>query len=523
MKKIKYYIPALALFFIFGHVIKTHAQSEKELLAQLVSEDQDAIDALVLYPEDTRTAILEASLHPEALIKLESVQSQTSGSFSALMDRYTRSTQEIIWDLTRYPGLVHALATVDNGSKKEIKNILQDYPEVIHRRAEEAVQVSQPLLVEIDQLNIAAEAAFNILLADYPARTQTALRKLITLPEVLTILTDNIRLTVLAGDIYKKDSAWVLHKISSFHLEVASGQAEEVADLKASAATYEEEYGYNDTYYEYEYDDLYYDAEVDNVVEQHYYYYNYPYWFGYPNWYYYPRWRLYPLWYDWGFYLGNSGTCIVVNMPSFYFMNWYFYLPHHHHYWPHLSAQFTNHYYGHRAIGTSSINTTVANWKERNREVVTDDWTRDDGRLVERFKEFGKFESAREKYNEAHPQKAQTQKEYLDRNSNRFPKMTEKTERNKVRENDLNKPVPKTSAPETTIPRKKDVSSNRIEPKVNKAKDYHKNTWEKPRSTRPKVQTIPRPKTNTQPKTIKPKNPKVVIPKTGNNKVRKKN
>ena len=539
MNKSKFYIPALALLFMLGQIFQTSAQSGKELLAQLVSEDQDAINALVLYPEDTRLSILEASLHPEALIKLESIQSQTSSSFRELMDKYPRDIQEMIWDLTRYPDLVHRLALAEAGSKKDIEKILGDYPDVIHLRAEEAAMGYLPFLVEIDQLNRAAESAFNVLLKDYPEKSQTALRELITLPEVLTILTDNIRLTVLAGDLYRKEPEWVLHKADSFHLEVARRNAEEIEDwkaslednpkameeMKASAESYEQEYGYDDDYYDYSDDDLYYDGEVENMVVRHYYYYNYPYWFGYPSWYYYPRWRLYPAWYDWGFYFGNSGTCIVMNLPSFYFMNWYFYQPHHHHYWPHLSTHFTNHYYGHRAIGVSSINTTVADWKDRNREVISDDWMRDDGRLTERFKEYGKFESARDKYNQSHTQKPQTKKEYLDRNKNRYPKMTEKVDKVEMDGRIFKDPLPSTRKKETTVPRKKNepitrkqLPPNRTAPKINKGNEYHKNTWEKSKVTRPKTTTRPTPKIKTQPKVLKPQKPKTTVPKT-----RKKN
>ena len=553
MNKSKITVIFLTLIFFLGSIFCLSAQSEKELIAQLVSEDQDAINALVLYPEDTRLAILEASLFPEALIKLESIQSQTSSSFREIMDQHPRETQEMIWDLTRYPNLVHKLALTEPGSKKEIKKVLKEYPQVIHDRAEKSFLYHHKLLMEIDQLNSSAESAFNILLAEYPVKTQDALQELIALPEVLTILTDNIRLTVLAGDIYRKEPEWVLHKADSFHLEVARRNAEEIEDwkaglennpeameeLQASAEAYEADYGYDDEYYDYSYDDLYYDGEVEEVVVRHYYHYHYPYWFGYPSWYYYPRWRLYPVWYDWGFYYGSYGTCMVVNLPSFYFMNWYFYHPNHHHHWPHLSAHFTNHYYGHRAIGVSSINTTVYHWQRRNREIVSEDWLRDDGQLTERFREYGKLETAREKYNRAHPQKSQTQKEYLDRNARRYPKMTEKASAKKQDRKTVEKardkktykePIPPTTRKKetTTDPRKKTVPKvkkqlppDRTTPKVNKGKDHHKNTWEKSRKTRPEIKTSPKPKIKTKPRTkvktkprMKTRTSKTTAPKT---------
>ena len=121
MNNSKFYIPLMTLLFAMGHFFYASAQSDKELLAQLVAEDQDAINALVLYPEDTRLSILEATQHPEALIKLESIQSQTKTAFQELMGNYSRSTQEMIWDLTRYPDLVHRLALASPNSNSAVK------------------------------------------------------------------------------------------------------------------------------------------------------------------------------------------------------------------------------------------------------------------------------------------------------------------------------------------------------------------------------------------------------------------
>ena len=54
------------------------AQTEQALLAQLLEEEQKTVEALALYPANTRTDILEASKYPEALIKLETMQGKTS-------------------------------------------------------------------------------------------------------------------------------------------------------------------------------------------------------------------------------------------------------------------------------------------------------------------------------------------------------------------------------------------------------------------------------------------------------------
>ncbi len=537
MNKSKFINPAMALLLMLGYLFQIHAQTDKDLLAQLVAEDQDAINALVLYPEETRQSILEATLYPEALIKLESIQSQTSTAFQELIDNFPRNTQEMIWDLTRYPNLIHQLAQTARGNEKALSEVLKEYPDVIHQRARQASLDFHPQLVQIQHLNQAADVAFQSLLMTYEPNTQAALRELISLPEVLTILTDNIRLTVLVGDIYKKEPEWVLYKADSLNLDAARQNAEEIEDwkaslkdnpqalddLKATAESYADEHGYyDDEYYDYNADDLYYDSEMEDVVIRQYYYYNYPYWFGYPSWYYYPRWRLYPMWYDWGFYINPGGTFVFVGLPSFNFTYWYFYYPNHHYYWPHLSAQFTNHYYGHRGIGTSSINTSVADWRNSNRDVISDDWMRDDGRLVERFQEYGKFESSRTKYNKDHPFNVRSQKEYLDKNTRRYPSLDGNAERNDMDRKISKDPIrTDTKRKESTAPRKKNeptlkkpLPPDRTTPKVDKGRVYHKSTWDKAKTTRPNTRTVPK---------VKTKAPKTTVPKKRSKTTRKKN
>jgi hypothetical protein len=584
-------ILSIVSLFLFCAGIRPsgQAQTDNELLAQLVAENEEAVNALVLYPEDVRVSILEATLYPEALIRLESIQSKTSASFRELLETYPQSTQEMIWDLTRYPDLIHRMVKDGRPSTSKLNAVLQDYPEVIHDRARTAANDYYYQLVAIDELNREAFDAFEALLSGYPETASRALRQLIELPEVLSILTDNIRLTVLVGDLYRNDPEWVIYKADSLSLEVARKNAEEiedwkaslqddpdvVAELKSSTETFEEEYGYDDEYYSYEGDDLYYEDRTEELVVRNYYYYNYPYWFGYPTWYYYPRWRPYPVWYESGFYIYPGGSIVVIGLPSFYFTHWYFYHPVHHHHWPHLSSHFVNHYYGHRSVG-SSISVSVNHWRDQNREVITDKWMKDDGRLVERFREYGSFETNREKYNRDHPKQPVSQQEYLEKNSRRYPALktavdTRKTEpdardrrtipsrtepavkdrktvppRTEPAAKDR-KTVPprtepaardrKTVPPRTepavkqprtdqkpTVPKRKNentdpeirVPANKQAPKVDKGKEYHKNTWERSKTTSPSPRVTP--KVRTQSPKARTTTPKVTKPKTATKK-----
>ena len=267
MKKIIQNIYSLMVLFLILAPGFTLAQTDREWLTDLATEEEEAINTLVLYPSDTRQAILEVSMHPEALIKMETIQTKVKTAFQSVVEKHPQSVQELIWDLTRYPGLIEELVEVENGTSGEVKQVLKKYPAIIHERAREAVQSYSKELVEIIKLNEEAESAFTILLTNYPESTQEALKHLLDLPEVLSILTDNIKLTVLLGDLYRNDPNLVLHQADSLNLVVAREQARELEDwkksletdpqarkeLEASAEAFGKEH---DGYY---YDDYYYD------------------------------------------------------------------------------------------------------------------------------------------------------------------------------------------------------------------------------------------------------------------------
>jgi len=70
----------------------------------------------------------------------------------------------------------------------------------------------------------------------------------------------------------------------------------------------------------------------------------------------------------------------------------------------------------HRHHGGNIVG-AVRGWHDRNREVVHNDWFRDDGKLNKRFKEYGEFEVARQEHNRNFPDRQLTSKEYLNQKS----------------------------------------------------------------------------------------------------------
>jgi hypothetical protein len=453
-------IKSAAFFFLIGGTgICAYAQTDKELLAKVAAENQRAVDALVLYPAETRRDILEAALYPEALIKMESMQAETAAAFKKAVEGYPKETRELIWDLTRYPGLARNIVRESGGSKDGIERVLKAHPAEIHDKALRAGLEHFDLLRQIDLLNESAESAFKTILNAYPPKTQTALKSLLDLPEVLSLLTENIRLTILAGDLYRKEPNWTLFQADSLHRVVARRNAQELENWKksldenpqakeemtAAARTYADENGYKDDLYDEGGDDLYYEAQPEKpvqIVERH--YYHYPYWFGYPYWYDYPRWRPYPWWWDWGFYYGPGRSIVVIGLPSFHFTNWYFYHPWHHDRWYNLSGHFVRHYHLHQDSG-GSISTGVTVWQRRHGTIIDGAWLKDDGRLQERFREYSRFEAGRVKFNRDNPSNQLEERDYLERNAGRYPEMSKLKPPRAIIEQPV--PRPRTAAP----------------------------------------------------------------------------
>lgn len=498
------------------------AQTDRALLRELAEENKKSVEALVLYPEDARLAILEATKHPEVLIKMQRIRTKTSAAFRTLVEDFPRSTQNVFYDLTRYPDLIRDLV-LQRSDPAAMRLLLRVLPEDKRDETYGVATRQMATLTKIDALFRTSQSAFDQLVSAYSSPTQAAFRKLLELPEVVDILNEDLRFTVLVGDVYREDPAWVLHKMDSMNLAVARAQAEELdswkktvendpqarSELASAAREYAAENGYDAS--DYTYDDLY-----DNRPAQveHHYYYHYPYWFGYPWWSPQPCWRPYPYWYYWGFY-PHPNTIVIVYLPSYHFVHWYFDRPYHHYHYNHLSAHFVKHYNGHRRSGTT-ISTAVGEWRDHNRDVISDSWIKEKAGLPERLREYGRFEQERETYNARNPQRKVTPEEFLDKNRNKFPEMDrsrtlarDEVQRERADETRRRSEwapekapaapepqparIPRTEpAPEPNrIPRPADKPRTEPSPQprhekpIDDAKDYHRQKWEEEKRSEP--------------------------------------
>jgi len=511
MRSIPLLRPMLLAAVLFGVIANTAAQTE--LLARFNAEEQEALTKLVLYPEEFRTAILEATLHPEALINMQRLQNRTSEDFRLLVDNYSRQEQALFWDLSRYPELVHWLATIGYQNPNQLSSIFfNEYPEAVQAKAREVLREHPIVLREMDQLLHEANTDFERLLKGYPQYAQENLRKLMELPEALMLLTDHIEMAILLGNSYRNNPVAISQQLDELHLEIARQQAEELADwqeniqndpqaltdLRSAADEFQEEYGYNDEYYDYK-------PEERNVVV-YYHYHAYPYWFGYPYWYDYPRWRPVPVWYDFGFYYVIDRPIVFVRLPSPFFMRWYFYRPYHHYRYPYLSDRFVHHhtYYGARTYG-SSITVSVRHWQRSNRAVITEQWLREDTRRVERFREFGQFETERARVNRLTATHQRSQTEFLAENRNRYPTLRYYQEADQ-RTRERVQPDKTREAPAMTREKPREQRDRTIFRPRTERQQLPPQTRERIRTERPKIEprTTPRKQTQTTPKSRTP-------------------
>ena len=536
-----------------------NGQNDKALLRELAAENQKSVEALALYPSETRLAILEAAKYPEVLIKMNNTRQKTAAAYRTLVEDFPRPTQEVFYNIARYPGMTQEL-TVKQESPAAIREVLRQMPEKERADAYDVVQNQMRTLLKINELELTARRTFEDLIYDYPPSAQAAFRQLVELPEVLDILNEDLRFTILVGDVYRSNPAWVIHKTDSLNLAVARNHAEELdewkssiendpeaqQELEAAAGEYAREYGYDTDDY-YVADDIYYD---DYLVRHHAVVtYHYSWWFGYPWWYPEPIWRPYPWWYHSGFY--HHPQFVVVYMPSWHFMHWYFDRPQHHQHYSHLSSHFVNHYYGYRHSGTS-ISMGVGAWHERNRSIISEEWLSDRGRLPERMKEYGRFEESRQEYNGRNPKSPVAPEIFLEKNAAKYPELNRgraqaadevkreretqpakpsewaprketspaipkteparepktepaakpKTERPpRIQPTVPSEPKEKPQPPKTDKPRTEPANNRPVE----KANDYHRQKWEESRKEETQRERQPAPAPKVQPQRQEPK------------------
>jgi len=225
----------ILLGLILGSGINCASQVDtKSTNRQIMLESQEAVDAIAMYPKETRKIIFEACEYPEIITKLNEMQKKSQGTFVTLISSFNKDEQEKIWNLTRYDFLISDLVSSSKKTKTEINALLVKYPQEIYKTAIDEQKKNYKLLVQIDQMNKTYDTDFENLLNSYSPGAINAFRELIKLPEVLGILNDNMKYTVIVGNYYKKNPERIMHKTDSLNLVLTQKNTQEANDWKQS-------------------------------------------------------------------------------------------------------------------------------------------------------------------------------------------------------------------------------------------------------------------------------------------------
>jgi len=224
----------LTMVLVFTGITCLAQDDGRTLYKQVAKLNQDAVDAIAMYPTETRKIIFEATEYPEVIAKLSAMQTNSQAAFEKLISNFSKEEQEKIWNLTRYDGLISDLAANPQMSQDEIDTILVNYPEEIHNTALEEIKNHYDLIIQIDKMNKNYGSDFELLMSGYPPEAITAFREIIKMPEVLDILFDHMQYTVVVGNYYKNNPERVLHKTDSLNLVLTQKNTQETNDWKQS-------------------------------------------------------------------------------------------------------------------------------------------------------------------------------------------------------------------------------------------------------------------------------------------------
>lgn len=309
--------------------------------------DQGIAASIAPYNIDVRQAILQASQYPQTLTALQTNQSRTVASFHQLIGGFDQKKQNWFYTITRYPDLLHNLATLPKKSDKQaVYKLLPNQDADLQESAWELYKTKKKELIKLDGINISARQDFDKTIENLDPQAKDAFTKLSTMPDVLTLLTNNIDLTTRLGAHYKSNPEALNERLAALHdslnvqnqYEIAAYKKQMADDPKAqdelsqAAKDYASENGYDVP-----------SQQSDEADNENYYANPYSYWFGYPGWYSYPLWYPGSFWFDTGLYFGTGGFGIW-GMPGYGFSNWFFSGGHYNHY-PNLYRQFGNYYH----------------------------------------------------------------------------------------------------------------------------------------------------------------------------------
>ena len=347
---------------IIAFSFNSNAQADnKGRLLQMVQDDPTTIETIASADDKVIRHILQISRTPEVFDKMSELQKRSQQQFRNIIQDYDRTEQEAFYDLARYPNLITELVRDGKPSTAQANKISSNYPDDIRETAEKYSRNYFDVLVRIDRLNNAIDRSFQEYLEPYNERTRESVNLLLSHPEIVTALVEDMTFTSLLGEVYSEDPEWVINRLNRISGELAEQKREDLEAYKNQIQNDPEAYNElleaSDRYARETNNSRRYDNNSDPIVEVRLIN-SYPFWFGYPYWYSSPIWRPYPTYYHTGFYRNRLGNIVFTGLPSYNFIHW------HTHYhpalFPHLSYNYYNYYHNYYSNHPQRMNRPVS-------------------------------------------------------------------------------------------------------------------------------------------------------------------
>lgn len=347
----------LGLGVLFAQWQPTFAQTPNYTTQQPAVSDTkpSLLSSIATYRDDVRRSALLASQEPKVLDKLVQQQDNSRDAFEKLIQSYGQTKQGWFYELARFPDIQHALALLPTGADQAtVQVITKTMPTSLQESTWKVYRHHHDDLVQVDNLNQQANQAFENLIAPLDGSTQAAFRQLITMPDVLSLLTQQLDQTAQLGRDYQNDPQGIAQQLTDLHAKAEAQNQQELADyqnqlnqdpqarqeLQQAGQEYAQANGYPTNGIN--------PNPAWPANSPNYYANPYSYWFGYPSWYGSPMW--YPSYgygFGTGFYYGLGGNLLFYGLPSYGFSNWFFNRGYYR--YPHLYNRF-NTYYNNRIV-----------------------------------------------------------------------------------------------------------------------------------------------------------------------------
>ena len=323
-----------------------NAQTDnKDRLLQMIQDDPATIEAIASTDDKVIRHTLQIARTPEVFDKMSELQKRSQQQFRNIIQDYDRTDQEAFYDLARYPNLITELVRNGRPSTEEAIRIASNYPDNLHETAVKYSRSYFDVLVRIDRLNDAIDQSFQQYLEPYNPKTRESVNVLLSHPEIISALVEDMSFTSLLGEVYGEDPEWLINRLNRISSELAQQNREDLDNYKTQIQNDPEAYNElleaSDRYARETNDHRSYDNSSDPFIEINLIN-SYPYWFGYPYWYSSPIWRPYPTYYHTGFYRNRFGRVVFTGLPSMAFLHWHTH--YHPNLFPHLSYNYYNYY-----------------------------------------------------------------------------------------------------------------------------------------------------------------------------------